>query len=55
MLLSLLPILAGLLQAPGLPGGGAPVTPVPVDGGLTLLAVAGGAYAVRKLRQRSTR
>ncbi len=52
MLLSFLPLIVALLQAPGLPGGGAPVTPVPVDGGLTLLAVAGGAYAVRRLRAR---
>ena len=26
--------------------------PVPIDGGLSLLALAGGAYAVRKLRNR---
>ena len=26
--------------------------PVPIDGGLTLLALAGGAYAVRRLRKR---
>jgi len=48
----LLTTLALLLQAPGLPNGGGAVTPVPVDGGLTLLAVAGGAYAVRRLRER---
>ena len=27
-----------------------PVAPVPLDGGLGLLALAGGAYAVRRLR-----
>ncbi len=53
MMLSLLPLLAALLQAPGLPGGGGPVTAVPVDAGLSLLAVAGGAYAVRRLRERA--
>ena len=37
------------MQPPGTPGSGAP-TQVPLDGGLTLLALAGGAYAVRKLR-----
>ncbi|MEM0964001.1 MAG: hypothetical protein AAGK21_15850 [Bacteroidota bacterium] len=36
--------------------GGAPAppntpTPVPIDGGLGLLALAGGAYAARRLRQ----
>ncbi len=55
MLLSLLPVLALLLQTPELPNGGAPISAVPVDGGLTLLAVAGGAYAVRRLRQRAER
>ena len=34
------------------PGGGAPPAQVPIDGGLGLLAVAGGAYAVRRLRSR---
>lgn len=34
---------------PGTPG--APIQSVPLDGGLTLLAVAGGAYAFRRLRQ----
>jgi len=37
---------------PGLPNGGEAVTAVPVDGGLSLLAVAGGAYAIRRLRAR---
>ena len=35
---------------PGLPGG---PQQTPVDGGLGLLAVAGGAYALRKLRRNS--
>ena len=42
-----------LLAQPALPGGGGPVTAVPLDGGLGLLVVAGGAYAVRRLRQRA--
>lgn len=45
---------------PGLPGGGPGGTGpgsqasrrVPLDGGLSLLALAGGAYAVRRLRNR---
>jgi len=40
---------------PGLPNGGDAVQAVPVDGGLTLLAVAGGAYAIRRLRDRASR
>jgi hypothetical protein len=36
-------------QPPGLPG--APEQ-APIDGGLGILAVAGGAYALKKLRQR---
>ena len=35
--------------------GGPPCTPppqVPIDGGLSLLALAGGAYAVRRLRKK---
>ena len=38
------------------PSPGTPSTPtqsVPVDGGLGLLALAGGAYAVRRLRSRT--
>ena len=42
--------LALFLAQPALPGGSGPVTAVPVDGGLGLLALAGGAYAVRRLR-----
>lgn len=45
---------AALLAPPTLPGGGvAPLQEVPIDGGLGLLALAGGAYAVRRLRQRA--
>lgn len=40
-----------LSQPPGLPG--AP-SQAPIDGGLGLLAIAGGAYAVSKLRNRKT-
>ncbi len=36
---------------PGLPS--AP-SQAPIDGGLTLLAAAGGAYAIKKLRERNT-
>lgn len=32
------------------PGGGAAPSQVPIDGGLGLLALAGGAYAIRRLR-----
>ena len=32
----------------------APPQAVPLDGGLTLLALAGGAYAARRLRRRET-
>ncbi len=45
-------------EAQSNPGGGSPPPPpevppqVPIDGGLTLLALAGGAYAVRRLRKR---
>ena len=39
-----------LLRAqPGLP---APPSQAPIDGGLTLLAAAGGAYAIKKLRDK---
>ena len=37
------------VSGPGLPS---TPDPVPLDGGLGLLALAGGAYAARKLRQR---
>jgi len=46
-------------QPPGGPDGtpgtpsGPPIQTVPVDGGLGLLALAGGAYAVRRLSRRS--
>ena len=40
---------------PSLPGGGAPVQPVPLDGGLGLLALAGGAYGLRQLRRHRDR
>ena len=45
-------------EAPSNSGGGGPPNPpttpppVPIDGGLGLLALAGGAYAVRRLRKR---
>lgn len=48
-------------QAPDAFGGGDPPPPpppppqVPIDGGLGLLALAGGAYAVRRLRGRSNK
>ena len=44
---------AGIAFAqPGLPGN---PSQVPIDGGLGLLAAAGGAYAVKKLRTRKKR
>ena len=45
-------------EAPSNSGGGGPPPPpttppqVPIDGGLGLLALAGGAYAVRRLRKK---
>ena len=41
------------LAQPNPPGSGGSVTPVPLDGGLGLLALAGGAYAARRLRAKS--
>ena len=38
--------------APGLPGFPANPDPAPIDGGLGLLAAAGGAYAWKKLRNK---
>jgi len=38
-----------LLAQPGLPN---PPDQAPIDGGLSLLAAAGGAYAVKKLRDK---
>ena len=39
---------------PGKPGGGGPGAPpaVPVDGGLSILLAAGGAYGLKKLRDK---
>lgn len=37
---------------PGFPGGGSPPVEAPIDGGLSLLAAAGGAYAIKKLRDK---
>ncbi len=39
-------------RLPPTPGGGAPPAQVPVDGGLSLLALAGAGYAARRLRAR---
>lgn len=41
-----------LLGQPGFPGGGVDPVEAPIDGGLGLLAAAGGAYAYKKLRDR---
>lgn len=41
---------ASVYAQPGLPG---PPSQAPIDGGLGLLAVAGGAYAWKKLRNTS--
>ena len=46
------------LAQPGSGGpspGGTPATPVPIDGGASLLLAGGGAYALRRLRQRRAR
>ncbi|MEQ9308659.1 MAG: hypothetical protein RLN90_04340 [Balneolaceae bacterium] len=45
----LLLVTAVTMAQPGLPG--AP-SQAPIDGGLTLLAAAGGAYAIKKLRDK---
>jgi len=43
-------LMVAVVQAqPGLPG---PPSQAPIDGGLTLLAAAGGAYAIKKLRDK---
>ncbi len=48
--LTILLLITVVAQAqPGLPG--AP-SQAPIDGGLTLLAAAGGAYAIKKLRDK---
>jgi hypothetical protein len=39
-----------VMAQPGLPSG---PTQVPIDGGLGFLAAAGGAYAIKKLRDRN--
>jgi hypothetical protein len=41
-----------ILAQPGLPGGSDGPPQAPIDGGLGLLAAAGGAYAYKKLRDR---
>ncbi|MEQ8472613.1 MAG: hypothetical protein RIC35_15585 [Marinoscillum sp.] len=45
--LALLPVL--LITLPALAGGGAPPA-TPIDGGLSLLLAAGGAYGIKKIR-----
>lgn len=49
LLLLCIPVV--LLAQPGLPG---PPDQTPIDGGLGILAAAGGAYAIKKLRDRKT-
>ena len=49
LLLLLLPLIV-FSQPPGLPGD---PSQAPVDGGLGILAAAGGAYAFKKIRDRS--
>ncbi len=55
ILLNILAVLVVLLTSefvfgqPGLPGD---PDQAPIDGGLTLLAAAGGAYAIKKLRDK---
>jgi len=44
---------SAMMAPPVLPGGGAAPAQVPLDGGLSLLALAGSAYAVRRLRSRA--
>ena len=51
----IMPVFSAELFAQGVPGlPGFPDTPsaAPIDGGLSLLAVAGGAYALKKLKKR---
>ena len=55
-ILLLMVICTIVVQAQGLPGPpGFPTTPTdaPIDGGLSLLAAAGGAYAIKKLRDKN--
>jgi hypothetical protein len=39
----------------GFPGGGSPPVEAPIDGGLSLLAAAGGAYAFKRLKDKKMR
>lgn len=53
-ILALTPVLIALAtpimaQLPSLTGGGAPPA-TPIDGGLSLLLAAGGAYGIKKIR-----
>ena len=57
MILSVLLIIGigtSISAQPGLPGGGSAPVEAPIDGGLSLLAVAGGAYAIKKLRDKNS-
>ena len=47
-------LLTTLVSAQALPGFPAPPEGAPIDGGLSLLAAAGGAYAIKKLRDKKT-
>ena len=49
ILLFLITLPTLLLAQPGLPGG---PDQTPIDGGLGILAAAGGAYALKKLKER---
>lgn len=48
-LILLLAFFSLTMAQPGLPGG---PDQTPIDGGLGILAAAGGAYAIKKLRER---
>ena len=51
VLIAVLFVTVELIAQPGLPQ---PPSQAPIDGGLGLLAAAGGAYAWKKLRSRSS-
>ena len=53
-LLLILTSIAFAQGAPGLPGFPDAPSAAPIDGGLSLLAAAGGAYAIKKLRDKRT-
>ncbi|HCD53787.1 MAG TPA: hypothetical protein DEQ34_15165 [Balneolaceae bacterium] len=53
IMLALFSTIAYAQSTPGLPPFPGSPDPAPIDGGLGLLAAAGGAYAIKKLRDKS--